>query len=674
MPAVQGHDGGLMTPVWIRHGLLGTAVLLGVAGAVGSLGTGDLPGNGDSWGLAVSLIGFALLGWVISGRRPELPIGWLYLSGGAIGTAAFLASWWAFESLIRDPGSLPDGPVAAWLAVWLSPLSLPLTLVAPLVLFPTGHVRTRRWFWFMTVTSTTIAILVAVAAVVSAPVAARHAAELIDAPGHAATGTAGVAIGLSAIARLVALVATLIAFGGLLVARHRVHAEARQPFTTALVGAATVVAAFLVSTLVPVVFGQRYELPEAVASLALVALPVSVAFAVVRFQLYELHALVNRSVLVVLTGVMLTAVYLGVLRLLAAAVGDRTPLTVSGILAAGAVVAATAPAAAAATRMTRHWFGRGHRPASMVTRFAEELLVDDDPLATARILAETIRAELRLSSVELAIDGLETTTAGEASGPVTHVELGYGQRRTGDMLVTARPGQSLGAVDVRMLREIAGYVSIAAEAIRVGEDLRRAQRELMTAQSEERRRVRRDLHDDVGPTLASARLKLAAHRRLLPSGDGVDEIVDQLAEAIRGIRRVVDGLQPSVLEDVGLVPALQILLTDLRQTTGIHITLDAPSALPDLPTATAGTAYRVVAEALTNVVRHSRATLCTLRITHDGERLHIEIADNGNGFDTSMPTGMGIRNMVNRAGLANGVATISSSPNSGTTVALDVPL
>ena len=81
-----------------------------------------------------------------------------------------------------------------------------------------------------------------------------------------------------------------------------------------------------------------------------------------------------------------------------------------------------------------------------------------------------------------------------------------------------------------------------------------------------------------------------------------------------------------------------------------------------------------MAEALTNVVRHSGATLCTLRVDHDDGTLRIEVADNGHGFDTSMPAGMGLRNMADRAGSANGVATISSSPGSGTTVALDVPV
>ncbi len=663
-----------MTRAWVRHGLLGTAVVLGVAGAVGSLRTGDLPGNGDSWGLAVSFIGFAVLGWAVSGRRPELLIGWLLLAGGTVGVTAFLASWWSFLSLIHDPGSLPGGPVAAWLAVWLSALPWTLVLVAPLVLFPTGHTRSRRWFWFGTAIGVIIGTLVTVAAVVSLPVAARNAAELIDAPGIAQAGAADFALGLQAIARLVAFVATVVGLVGLVVARHRVHDEDRRPYTSALVGAAVVVAMFMIDALVPVLTGERYALPEAVTALAIVALPTSIAIAVVRFQLYELRALVNRSALVVLTGVALTAVYLGVLTLFAAAVRDSTPLTVSGVVAAGAVVAVSAPVAAAATRMTRRWFGRGDAPALMATRFAEQLPVDGDPLAAMRVLAETMRNELRLGSIELTVDGLDSTRIGEPGGPVTRVELRYGQCRVGDVMVTARQGESLAAVDRRTLSDIAGYVSIAAEAIRVSEDLRSAQHALESAHSEERRRVRRDLHDDVGPTLASARLKLAAQRRHLPDGTSVEDIIDQLADAIRGLRRVVDGLQPSVLEDVGLVPALQILLTDIRQTTGMHITFDAPSMLPDLPTATSSTAYRVVAEALANVVRHSRATVCTLRVDHDDGILHIEVADNGHGFDTSIKTGMGLRNIANRAGLAGGIATISSSPESGTTVVLEVPV
>ncbi len=659
-----------MTRVWIRHGLLGIAVVLGAVGAVGSLRTGDLPGNGDSWGLAVAFVVFALLGWFVGGRRPELPIGWLLLGGGAVGVAAFFTEWWAFQALVRDPGSLPGAALAAWLSVWLSALPWPLVLVAPLVLFPTGRPRSRRWHWFAVVTFTAIGALVIIAAVLAAPVAARRAAALVEATGN--DSGADAALGMQAFARMIAFLATVIGLVGLAVARRRATGDDRRPYTAALAGAGIVVGMFVVDALVPVVTNQRHLLPEAVTTLVLLALPTSITVAVVRFQLYELRALVNRSVLVIFIGLLLTAVYLGVLGLLTLTLRERTSLTVASTLAAGAVVAISAPAAAFATRLMRRWFGRGGEPSAMATRFAEDVDIEDGPSAKARALAETMRHELRLGAVELDIIGVETACIGESRERPTVVELRYGQRRVGEVRATARPSESLGATDVRTLHDIAGYVSIAAEAIRVSEELRRAQRELEDAQSEERRRVRRDLHDDVGPTLASARLKLAAHRRRL-SGDAViGEVIDQIADAIRGIRRVVDGLQPSVLEDVGLVSALQILLMDIRRTTGMHIIYE-PTSLPDLSSGTASTAYRIVAEALSNVVRHSQATVCTLRVDHDDAMLHIEIADNGRGFDTSMPTGMGLRSMVDRAGLANGVTTISTAPGSGTTIVMEIP-
>jgi two-component system, NarL family, sensor kinase len=659
-----------MTRVWVRHGLLGAAVVLGAVGAGGSLRTGDLPGNGDSWGLAVAFIGFALLGWFVGGRRPDLPIGWLLLGGGTIGVAAFLTSWWAFQSLVHDPGSLPGGAVAAWLSVWLSALPWPLVLVAPLVFFPTGRLRSQRWRWFAVVIFAVIGVLLLVAAVLAAPVATRRAVELVESTGNEPAADA--AMGLQAIARLIAFAATVIGLVGLAVARRRATGDDKRPYTAALAGAAVVVGMFVIDGLVPVVTGERYALPEAVTALFVLALPASIAVAVVRFQVYELRALVNRSALVAITGLVLIFVYLGVLGVLALAVRERSSLTVPSTLAAGAVVAISAPAAALARRLTRRWFGRASAPSAMATRFAEDVAIEDGPSAKACALADTMRNELRLGSVELVIVGVENARIGVPVGPVTVVDLRYGRRCVGEVRATARPGESLGATDLRTLQDIAGYVSIAVEAIRVGEELRRAQHALEDAQSEERRRVRRDLHDDVGPTLASARLKLAAHRRRLPDDTAVGEVIDQIAEAIRGIRRVVDGLQPSVLEDVGLVSALQILLADIRRSTGMHITFE-PSSLPDLPSGTASTAYRIVAEALTNVVRHSGATLCTLRVDHDDAMLHIEIADNGRGFDTSMPTGMGLRSMVDRAGLANGVTTISSAPGSGTTIALELP-
>ncbi len=185
--------------------------------------------------------------------------------------------------------------------------------------------------------------------------------------------------------------------------------------------------------------------------------------------------------------------------------------------------------------------------------------------------------------------------------------------------------------------------------------------------------MRRDLHDGVAPTLASVRLKLSALRRT--SGDHrLDEVIDQVADTLRELRRIVDGLQPSVLEDLGLLAALQILVADTRQAAVIRVALDAPSSLPELPADAANTAYRVVSEALANVMRHSHASTCTVRVDHHDGVLEVEIRDNGHGFDaTNGRGGMGLRSIATRASLADGTATIASTPGGGTTVTLRVP-
>lgn len=158
-----------------------------------------------------------------------------------------------------------------------------------------------------------------------------------------------------------------------------------------------------------------------------------------------------------------------------------------------------------------------------------------------------------------------------------------------------------------MLEQIGRYVGRTADAIRANDDLRAAQQALRSAHADERRRVRMDLHDGLGPTLEAIRLKLVAYARHTSDPQPVTEIADQTSDAIREVRRIVDGLQPSILEDLGLVAAVQILVADTSRTTGIDFRADAPSKIDALPTIIAATAYRSIAESVANVTRHSGA-------------------------------------------------------------------
>jgi len=656
-----------------RQILLAATVVVAVTGIVGSLHTGNLPGNGANWSLGLVAVGYAWLGWMVAGRRPELPIGWLLLAGGVASAAAFTAGWWATESVLVDPGSLPFGRVAAWAAVWLGATPFLLVLIAPLVLFPTGRPRSRRWWWFMVVVGVVIAALTAVSLVAALPAAVgSRPVSLLDVPGVDKSGWGGAAIGAAAVARLLALLAAVVAIVGAGWARRGAAGDSRRAYTTVLLGAVAVGVVFVAGALVGPLTAQRHKAPEEFYSVALLCIPAGIAVAIARFRVYEVRAAVSRSVLMVGVGGALTVVYLAVLGVLAAVAGGHRVFSVPSVLAAGVVALASAPVAEVGRRLTRDSFGRSTET-GLAARFSGHLRADTEAGEALRALAEVLRDELRLGSVELSVHGLPACVVGKRDPPPTTVALEYANNTIGEIAVTARPGESLAPRDLRLLGDVARYVAVAAEAIRTSEDLRHAQHALETAHAEERRRVRRDLHDGVAPTLASVRLKLSALRRT--SGDHrLDEVIDQVADTLRELRRIVDGLQPSVLEDLGLLAALQILVADTRQAAVIRVALDAPSSLPELPADAANTAYRVVSEALANVMRHSHASTCTVRVDHHDGVLEVEIRDNGHGFDaTNGRGGMGLRSIATRASLADGTATIASTPGGGTTVTLRVP-
>jgi signal transduction histidine kinase len=225
-----------------------------------------------------------------------------------------------------------------------------------------------------------------------------------------------------------------------------------------------------------------------------------------------------------------------------------------------------------------------------------------------------------------------------------------------------------------MLAQVAEYLAVTAEAVRVSDDLRRAQQALEHAQLEERRRVRLDLHDGLGPSLASIHMRLLSLRRRWPAAVEIveiDDLVDQTVDTIREVRRIVEGLQPSVLDDLGLVPALQILAADTTGASGIDVTVRADDRVDDLPPHLGASVYRVVAEGLSNVVRHSRSKACAIELGLDDEgAVCVAIRDDGCGFDPGSPTGMGLRSIGERARAAGGELSITSAAGAGTTVAV----
>ncbi|HEX7737555.1 MAG TPA: sensor histidine kinase, partial [Ktedonobacteraceae bacterium] len=241
-------------------------------------------------------------------------------------------------------------------------------------------------------------------------------------------------------------------------------------------------------------------------------------------------------------------------------------------------------------------------------------------------------------------------------------------------------GEALTPADVRLLDELARQAGLAAHAVRLAADLQKARERLVLAREEERRRLRRDLHDGVGPTLASISQRIDIARHLVSRDPDaaiaqLGNLKTQIKSTIADIRRVVYALRPPALDELGLVSALREYIMQLQGAQSIQISLEAPTDLPELSAAVEVAAYRIILEALTNVERHACAQTCLVRLELvDGRSLHIAISDDGRGLPDDYRAGVGIISMRERAAELGGEWTITTRISGGTRVSIQLPL
>src|SRR5262249_30976412 len=194
-------------------------------------------------------------------------------------------------------------------------------------------------------------------------------------------------------------------------------------------------------------------------------------------------------------------------------------------------------------------------------------------------------------------------------------------------------------------------------AVRLTADLRRSRERLVAALEEERRRLRRDLHDGLGPQLASQTLTLTAARQLLRQDPDQAEAllaaaIQHAQAAVNDIRRVVYGVRPPALDDLGLAGALRAQAAEYG-ASGVRFSVSVPESLPPLPAAVEVACYRIAQEALHNVVKHAQATRCALTLSVNGA-LELEVADDGRGLPAQPRAGVGLGSIRHRAAQVGG--------------------
>lgn len=440
--------------------------------------------------------------------------------------------------------------------------------------------------------------------------------------------------------------------------------------------------------LLPPLLGAPAVSPNAIGILA-TAFPIGVAVAVLHHRLFDIDALLNRALVYGALSLAIGAAYVTVVTVLGSAAsvwGGALP----GLAAAGVVAIVVQPLRATVQRtVDRLMYGQRDDPAAVLGRLGERLEGTFAPEAVLPTLAATVADALRLPyvAIELLADGqVRTATAfGRARREPERFALGYRGEHLGHLLVEPRgPDEAFTESEIALLETIARQAGVAAYALRTTEALRRSRERLVATREEERRRLRRDLHDGVGPALASLTLKLDAASNVLERDPVAARALlhalrDQVQDAIADLRGVVHALRPPALDDLGLAGALREQLRRIEHE-GLGVAFVAPERLPPMPAAVEVAAFRIVQEALTNVVRHAAARHCRVGLGID-EALTITVEDDGIGLGAAgrlaagtHGAGVGLRSMRERAAELGGGLEIGPRAGGGTRVVALLPL
>jgi signal transduction histidine kinase len=421
-------------------------------------------------------------------------------------------------------------------------------------------------------------------------------------------------------------------------------------------------------------------LPAGAIGLSGLPFVVGIAVALRRHRLFDIERLANRSI-----------VYVALVAILGAGYATLVAVLVSGLHLSGTVAAAIAAAAAALAlaplrngaqrTVNRLMYGDRDDPAGVLARLGTRMQAVMLPNDVLPVVVDTVAQSLRLPyvAIDLADGAGEFRVAAEQGVPVgtVHTEtLTHHGATVGRLRVSERGRDDpLEPADLELIRSLAREVGPAVQAVRLHQDLLRSRAEVVALREDERRRLRRDLHDGLGPTLAAIRLKAGLAARQVPPESAarglLGEIDTEVTASLADVRRLVEDLRPPALDELGLVGAVRSRAAALAGQLEIDVEGSEP---PDpLPAAIETAAYRIAVEAITNAVRHSGATRCTVSILVGEDAVELSVRDDGDGLMPDRTPGVGLRSMRERAAEVGGALLVRSPPEGGTVVSATLP-
>ena len=434
-----------------------------------------------------------------------------------------------------------------------------------------------------------------------------------------------------------------------------------------LVGTATLaISAGLAGWFLPqVLLGE--SLPTAWIGLAALPFVVGLGVAVTRHRLFDLELILNRGLVYGLLTASVVSLYLVVVSAVGAFVrgGTTTP---AAIVATAVVAVAVNPMRVALQRgVSRMLYGNRDDPYSALTRLGRRF----DAAGAADLLpavAADVADALRAPYVAIDVPALErrveagTRPRWMTADDLAEFPLVDRGERIGSLLLAARaPGAPYSGADRRLLGDLARQVGAAARELSLRTDLQRSRERIVLAREEERRRLRRALHDELGPAIAGLGMRTEAARRLVesdPAGavDALAAVREGTTGLVGDVRRLAYDLRPPALDELGLAGALRQHVGDLDTP---WVTVSTSGDLGALPAAVETAAYRIAVEAVANTVRHANATSCKVHLGVEDSRLEVRVVDDGVGPPPDVRSGVGMSAMRERAAELGGQVEVA---------------
>jgi signal transduction histidine kinase len=331
--------------------------------------------------------------------------------------------------------------------------------------------------------------------------------------------------------------------------------------------------------------------------------------------------------------------------------------------------------------VNRLMYGERDDPAGVLARLGTRMQAVILPDEVLPAVVETVAQSLRLPyvAIDLADGSGQFRVAAEHGTPVGSVHnetLNHHGAEVGRLRVSERGrDEPLEPADLELVRSLAGEVGPAVQAVRLHQDLLRSRAEVVALREDERRRLRRDLHDGLGPALAAIGLKAGLVARELPPDSTAQallgEIDTEVKSSLGDIRRLVEALRPPALDELGLLGAVRSRAAALAGDMRIEVS--GSESTGALPAAIETAAYRIVVEAMTNAVRHSGSAHCSVLIMVDDDAVEAVVRDDGRGLAADRNPGVGLRSMQERAAEVGGTLSVSSATE-GTVVSARLPL